>query len=114
MKDEGLTPLAVRFGVDGRINEATVGRGFANQLVKDHKKHSKRRKGKGALSKQRKRLRVEKAQTISNDPIIEENVDGRRQGGMLQSLGESEYSPFHVWLLSLVAVTVDSLTTAII
>jgi hypothetical protein len=53
-RTEGLTPVVVRFGDDGMINQATVG-GFGNQLAEDRKKCSKRRKGKGALSRQRKR-----------------------------------------------------------
>lgn len=107
-RTEGLTPVVMRFGVDGRINQATVG-GFGNQLAKDHKKNSKRRKGKGALSRQRKRSRVEKAQKGSNEPIIDVGIDGRQQGGMLQSLCGSEYSSVHV-----IAATVAYVATGLI
>lgn len=84
-RTEGLTSLVVRFGADGRSNQAMVG-GFTNQLALDYKTHPKRRKGKGALSRQRKRSRVEKAQKGSKESIIEVNINGRQQGGMCRSL----------------------------
>ncbi|KAG0563115.1 hypothetical protein M758_8G005000 [Ceratodon purpureus] len=90
-RTEGLTPVVVRFGVDGRINQATVG-GLSKQLAKDHKKNSKRRKGKGALSRQRKRSRVEKAQKGSNEPIIDMSLDGRQHGEHVTSTTRVESS----------------------
>jgi len=80
-RTEGLTPVVVRFGVDGSMNQAA-----GNQLGKDHKKNSKRRKGKGALSRQRKKSRLEKMQKGSNEPTTAANVDGRQHGGMYTSV----------------------------
>lgn len=59
-RTEGLTPVVMKFGGD-------------NQFGKDHKKNSKRRKGKGALSRQRKKSRLEKMQKSSNEPTTEVN-----------------------------------------
>lgn len=83
-RTEGLTPVVMRFGMDGRITQTAVAGGTGNQLGKDHKKNSKRRKGKGALSRQRKKSRLEKMQKGFNEPTTEGNVEGRQHGGILQ------------------------------
>jgi len=79
-RTEGLTPVAVQFGVDASMNEAN-----GSPFGKDHKKNNKRRKGKGALSRQRKKSRLEKMQKGSNEPSTEANFNGRHHESMYYS-----------------------------
>lgn len=81
-RTEGLTPVVTRFAADVRMNQTSAG-GAGSQLGKVHKKNNKRRKGKGALSRQRKKSRLERALKVSNEATTEFNADGGQQGDRL-------------------------------
>jgi hypothetical protein len=61
-RTQGLIPTAISFSVDRNLNQVNAGGSTGGQFGKHHNKNTKRRKGKGALARQRKKARLEKAQ----------------------------------------------------
>lgn len=61
-RTEGLTPTVISFSVDRNLNRVHPGGSIGGQVGKHHNKNTKRRKGKGALARQRKKARLEKVQ----------------------------------------------------
>ena len=61
-RTQGLIPTVISFSVDRNLNHVSAGGSIGCQFGKHHNKNTKRRKGKGALARQRKKARLEKSQ----------------------------------------------------